>query len=202
MKNILYSILLLTMFAACSKDENHDFENMTFQELYGGRPYRGTAKAIITGVGATEQTIDGDGRIVLMDETADSVSLVFLADFGKTGEVNMKLRGKQDGNSFRVEGDNIPGFFRVSNESIQGNIDNPIQTMKFAGTLKREQGILQLEVYFKEATESFPQGSSLKLHLETSRKLPQEGDDTSGCQTRVVPIWGPNGMTMGIVPDC
>jgi len=27
-------------------------------------------------------------------------------------------------------------------------------------------------------------------------------NDTEGCQMRLVPIWSPSGMTMGMVPDC
>lgn len=74
--------------------------------------------------------------------------------------------------------------------------------MRFEGMMKKEQAKMTAQIYFKEASDPFPKGSTLSLSFDTNREVSDDDDDGSGCQMRLVPIWGPNGMTMGMVPDC
>ncbi len=188
---------------ACQKNDSDDLSNQNFYGLYGGRPYRGAAKAVINAPTVDRDVVlDGDGRIALMDSSGDSVSIVFMADFGQQGEVNLKLRGKINGADFHMGDSDRQNFFNVRGEAMDGKVINAIHEMAFSGKMRRDQTSMRCEVNFKEADGIFPKGSTLHLTFETSRKIPSSSDEGTGCQTRVVPIWGPNGMSMGIVPDC
>jgi hypothetical protein len=93
-------------------------------------------------------------------------------------------------------------FFRIKDQTINGKFISEAQEMSFDGNLRRDKGQMKMVAIFKQETESFPEGTGLELNFDTSRDITENDDGGSGCQMRMVPIWGPNGMTMGMVPDC
>ncbi|NQD72031.1 hypothetical protein HP439_14995 [Sphingobacterium shayense] len=191
------------LFLGCAKeiDENTNFKNFTGE--YGGKPFKGSVTQVLTGKGFEDMSWDGDGTITLIEASDDSVSVIFLANFGKLGELNFKMRGKVDGLNFRIEEDESASFFRIVNEKISGNSESAAQDMRFDGTMQREQAKMTAQIYFKEASDPFPKGSTLRLNFNTKRKVMINDDgDVSGCQMRVVPIWTPDGLVMGMVPNC
>lgn len=203
MKTIHLSLVIacLLLLSGCTKDNDGEDANQNFNEVFGGKPYKGTAKGVLFQNETPIYTWDGEGRIALIEATADSVSIVFMADFGNDDEMNIKLRGKLDGAAYLMETTDPDNFFRIVDEKITGQINNAQQQMIFDGSLRRETAAMNMRVTFKEATDVFPAGSVLELTFDTRRTI-DDNDDGEGCQMRLVPIWSPSGVTMGMVPDC
>ncbi|PRD48432.1 hypothetical protein C5745_04295 [Sphingobacterium haloxyli] len=189
------------LFLGCTKEDGQDIEDDDFSAYYGGTPFKGTASGIRLQDDQDNYTWEGTGRVALIESSLDSVSLVFMADFGNEGEINLKMRGKTEGSAFRLETEDPSNFFRVIDGKITGSTENHLQKMFFEGSMEKEQVNMAVEVQFKEAEGAFPKGSRLRLRFNTSRNI-TDNDNGSGCQMRLVPIWSPNGMTMGMVPDC
>lgn len=193
----MVSILLL----GWGKDDDPARKNEDFNSLYGGIPYKGTAQGGMSLEGSI-LGLSGDGTIALIEDAEDSVSIVFLADIDDLGEINIKIRGRFDRESFYMEKENSDIFFRIMDQTINGKFISEAQEMSFDGNLRRDKGQMKMVAIFKQETESFPEGTRLELNFDTSREITENDDSGSGCQMRMVPIWGPNGMTMGMVPDC
>lgn len=202
MKKLFTIFMVSLLFFGCSKDDSTPMADGNFDELFGGRPYKGTARGVRSQHGEADYTWNGEGRIAVIEASNDSVSVVFMADFDDQGEINLKFRGKIHGSDLRLEAADSENYFVISQEKIDGKIENAAQSMSIDGVFQRGKADLIMSVYFKETDRAFPAGSTLNLQLNTSREIPTENDNDSGCGVRVVPIWGPNGMTMGMVPDC
>ena len=202
MKKLLILFTVGLLLASCAKDDSENSGDQTFDKLFGGKPYVGTARGVRSQPGAADYTWNGEGRIAVIEASGDSVSVVFMADFDDQGEINLKFRGKIVGPDLRLEAAESESYFVISNEQIDGKIENAAQRMAFDGIFQRGKANMDMTVYFKQADGAFPQGSTLNLTLNTSREIPAEGDDESGCKLRLVPIWSPSGVTMGMVPDC
>lgn len=201
-KCLSYFFAAMLLFAlGCAKDEGVADRSDNFIESYGGTPFKGEAKGIRSVNGEANYTWTGDGRIVLMESTADSVSILFMADFGDEGEINFKVRGAHRDLNFQAGGEDPTQAFTVNDGQLRGKIINQDQSIDFNGDLQREKAIVHMHVEFLEETGVFPANAVLDLHFDTQRKA-AEADDTEGCQMRLVPIWSPSGMTMGMVPDC
>ncbi|MBD1431444.1 hypothetical protein H8B06_01290 [Sphingobacterium sp. DN00404] len=194
----MVSILLL----GCTKEDNPARENEDFNSLYGGIPYKGTVQGRISLDEGNALDLSGDGSIALIEATSDSVSIVFLSDIDDLGEINIKIRGEFNSKSFHMGKESSGIYFRVVDQIINGKFTSETQDMVFEGKLEKESGQMEMVAIFKEETESFPEGTRLELNFDTSRKITENDDDGPGCQMRMVPIWDPNGMTMGMVPDC
>jgi hypothetical protein len=203
MKTIHITLLLVffLLLTGCKKDTSEQDANQTFNETFGGKPFKGTATGIRSQNGADDYTWKGEGRVALIEATADSVSMVFMADFGDLGEMNFKVRGKYDQSTYRMDTADPNIFFRIIDEKITGTLTNTQQEMSFQGTLRQETANMVMRVNFKEENGPFPKGSSLKLSFDTRRSI-DNNDNGQGCQMRLVPIWSPSGVTMGMVPDC
>lgn len=144
-------------------------------------------KQVLTREGFEDMSWDGDGTITLIESSDDSVSVVFLADFENLGEVNFKMRGKVNGLNFRLEEDESASFFRIVDEKISGNSESSAQEMRFDGKMQREQAKMTAQIYFKEASDPFPKGSTLRLNFDTKRKVSNnDTGDLPGCQMRLV----------------
>lgn len=193
--------MFLILLSACSKDNGGQDTNQNFNETFGGKPFKGTAKGVLLEDGVESYTWNGEGRVAFIEATADSVSIVFMADFGELGETNFKVRGKYDISSYRMEPTDPNIFFRIIDGKITGAIDNAQQEMSFEGTMRRETTVMHMRVNFKEENGPFSKGSTLDLTFDTRRTIDDNGDG-GGCQMRLVPIWSPTGVTMGMVPDC
>lgn len=202
MRTIFSILALLFILGSCSKGKSNDTHSDTFSSLYGGKPFKGSATALLEREGFPDLIWEGDATVALMESSADSVSMVFLGDFGNKSEINFKLRGKMEGSHFRLEGNNSASFFQINDEKITGNLDNDVQKISFGGTMRKERAKMTAHIYFKKASAPFPKGAVLKLELDARRAIVDDGEDGPGCQMRLVPIWGPSGMTMGMVPDC
>lgn len=196
----LYSLILLLLtllFASCSKDSDEHVEEHDFATLYGGNPYKGTVIGTRSISGNDTHRWEGDARIVVMEATGDSASVVVMADFADVGEINLKIRGAYHRSSFYAEGEQVD--FQINNQNIKGSIANQMQKIDLNGTLTSAHSDLVMVVEFLQGQDGFPPGSKLVMTFETSRNV---NENTAGCTMRVVPIWGPSGMTMGMVPDC
>lgn len=202
MKVLIRILVLSLVLVGCSKDGDEIAPKDNFSDLFGGKPFKGTAEGVRINEGDENYTWNGEGTVAVIEASGDSVSIVFMADFGEEGDINLKMRGKVEGSNFLMESEGSASFFRIVNEKITGDISNDAQEMNFEGTLREEQANMKVRVYFKETTGAFPKGSSLNLTFKTSREVSEDDDSGEGCQMRMVPIWGPNGMTMGMVPDC
>lgn len=203
MKKIKLICVLFLMLQGCAKDNDTTSSRNNFESLYGGKPFKGSAKVVLEREGFDKLTWNGDGLVALVESSSDSISIVFLADLGKNNEINLKLRGKVDGPNFSFNGPNASTFFHIVDKAITGNLSNPAQEMRFEGTMNEQRTRLNAEIYFKQANDPFPQGAKLYLTLDTKRAVVVDGDDNgTGCDMRVVPIWSPTGITMGMVPDC
>lgn len=197
----LCCFLLLLMLAGCSKDDNSGSGGKkNFIDAYGGSPFRGTSKGILVRNDNSSLTWNGKGTVVLTEAEADSVSMIFRADFGNAGSVNFKLRGQQQGMNY-LSGDPNASHFRIADNKISGRVSNTSQEMTFEGNGAPGKVFMTMHVTFKEEMDGFPKGSVLTISFDTSRDLSDENDG-EGCQMRLVPIWSPSGMTMGMVPDC
>ncbi|MFD2970237.1 hypothetical protein [Sphingobacterium bambusae] len=196
----VFAVLVL-LALGCTKDDSADDQSDNFVERYGGTPFNGNAKGIRLVNGQSNYEWTGDGRIVLMESTVDSVSMLFMADFGDEGEINFKVRGAYQDLNFRAGADDPTQVFAVDDGRVSGKIVNQEQAIDFSGDLQRERASVHMRVEFLEATPVFPANSVLDLHFDTQRKV-ADGGDTDGCQMRLVPIWSPSGVTMGMVPDC
>lgn len=195
-------IIALIFCLGCSKSEPTANEAQDFVALYGGKPFKGTAKGKRSQDGQVNYQWTGEANIVLMDKTADSVSLVLMADFGEEGAINFKVRGAYDGQRFFTSDPQQPAvFFEINDGRVNSNIKNDLQTMLFSGSMSPEKAFVQMEVAFLQASGIFPAGSVFDMQFDTTREG-AGADDTEGCQTRLVPIWSPSGVTMGMVPDC
>src|SRR5690606_9114913 len=194
----MVSILLL----GCTKEDDQVRESEDFSSLYGGIPYKGTVRGSLLLEGGNKLDLSGAGSIALIEDTRDSVSIVFLSDIEDLGEINIKIRGKYDRKSFYTGNENSDIYFKITDQTINGEFISETQEMTFDGRLEREQRQMKMLAVFKKETESFPKGTRLELNFNTSRDVTENDSGGSGCQMRMVPIWGPNGMTMGMVPDC
>lgn len=199
---ILVHVCFLLFFAGCTKEGDHTGDGEDFNSRYGGIPYKGTVHGHISLDEGGTLDLSGDGSIALIEATGDSVSIVFLSDIDDIGEINIKIRGEFDSQTFHLEKESSGLYFRIVDHIISGKFISETQDMAFEGKLEQEIGRMKMVATFKEETESFPMGTRLELNFDTSRKITENDDDGSGCQMRMVPVWGPNGMTMGMVPDC
>ncbi|WP_432709742.1 hypothetical protein [Pedobacter sp.] len=199
MKNIV--LLIVAMLSlGCTKE--NDQPNQDFTSVYGGVPYKGTVSGTVSIDGGNEFALSGKGSIALMEATKDSVSIVFLSDLDKLGEINIKVPGKYDGNSFYMEDENPNIYFKIIDQNIDGKSISDRQEMTFKGKLEKESGQMKMIAVFKQDTESFPKGTRLELNFDTNRAISNSSGDVGGCPTRLVPVWSPNGVVMGMVPDC
>lgn len=202
MRPIFSMFALLFILGSCSKEKSNDIHPDTFKSLYGGKPFQGSATALLEREDFDDLIWEGDATVALIEPSDDSVSMVFLGDFGNKSEINFKLRGKTEGSHFRLEGTNSNIFFQINDEKITGNLDNGVQKISFEGTMGKERAKVTAHILFKKASDPFPKGAVLKLELDARREIVGDEEDGPGCQMRLVPIWGPSGMTMGMVPDC
>ncbi|MHC8948839.1 hypothetical protein [Sphingobacterium hungaricum] len=202
MKSIIKLCIGILVFTSCTKDSEEINSKENFTARYGGKPFVGTAKGARSQDGVTNYTWNGEGRIALIEALGDSVSMVFMADFGDKGEINFKVRGKFDESTYRMETSDPTIYFRILEEQITGSIKNAGQQMLFQGSMQQEQVKMTMQVDFMEENGPFPKGSSLNLSFDTNREVSENDGDGSGCGTRLVPIWSPSGVTMGLVPDC
>ncbi|GGC14397.1 hypothetical protein GCM10011386_02660 [Parapedobacter defluvii] len=191
--------MALALLMGCSKDENEQLGKGRFGEQFGGTPYRGDATGELFVDDELIYVWEGSATVSAIEQTADSVSLVFLANFGDEGEVNLKMRGRDHNGDFLLESPD--GVLHVVDSKISGRIENTAQTIALSGDVHERYVSADIEVLFNQGTDVFPAGSMLKLAFRTSRETEDTGDG-DGCTMRLVPIWSPNGMTMGMVPDC
>jgi hypothetical protein len=198
MKKIVFLIVAI-LSLGCSKENDHS--NESFTSLYGGAPYKGTVSGSVS-IDGNELALSGKGSIALMEATKDSVSIVFLSDLDKLGEINIKVPGKFDGKSFYMEDENPNIYFKIIDQNIDGKSISDRQEMTFGGKLERERGQMKMIAVFKQETESFPKGTRLELNFDTKRDPSNSNGNPGGCGTRLVPVWSPNGVVMGMVPDC
>ncbi|KGE16199.1 hypothetical protein [Sphingobacterium deserti] len=194
---IATALLLLT---GCSKDGDGPSDNDDFVSLYGSKPFKGEAKGQRLLNGQVNYNWEGEARIALMEPTADSVSLLFLADFGDEGEINFKIRGAYNDGNFRAGESDPNSMFAINGNTLTGTIVNSSQSMNFNGSFEREKASVAMRVEFLEEIGAFPKNAILNLTFETSRDMTT--DNGEGCEMRLVPIWSPSGVTMGMVPDC
>ncbi len=197
------SILILCVagftLTGCT-DQEDPAEREGFISRYGGKPYAGTASGVLRSQQGEElYSWNGSASIGLLEVVGDSVSMAFRADFGREGEMNFKTRGVQEGGNYVADGGENSRF-GITDGSIGGAVTNPVQEMAFVGSADPTQISMTMEVEFLDDSGDFPEGSVLELVFNASRTLGEE--DENGCTLRMVPIWGPNGMTMGMVPDC
>lgn len=197
-RNISRYLFLFIFLLACSKEDPQPMED--FVTLYGGAPFKGTAVGIRSVSGSETHRWDGTGSIALIETSPDSVSLIFMADIADIGEVNLKVRGAYGRDHFQATGPDHD--FSISDGKVDGHVANDQQAITFGGTMSRGQSVLAVRVEFLQGQEGFPGGSALELHFDTRRDLDDDPDGGEGCGVRLVPIWGPSGMTMGMVPDC
>lgn len=197
--NLIWCILLFALLPGCSKDDTA-ITTKDFTTLYGGRPFKGSAAGIRSQSGRETHRWGGEGRVAVIEVSRDSVSLVFMADFAEVGEVNLKIRGAYQGNGFQATGPSLD--FSIVDGKISGNAVNEQQRIVFSGTIAPETSKLDMRIEFLQGQEGFPEGSVLELNLDTSREHGDSSGDGAGCNMRLVPIWSPSGMTMGMVPDC
>lgn len=191
--------MAIAMLVGCSKDENEQLSKGRFGEQFGGTPYRGNATGELFVDDELIYVWEGTATVSAIEQTADSVSLVFQANFGDEGEVNLKMRGRDYDGDFLLE--NPDAVLRVIDGTISGRLENPAQTIALSGDVHDRYVNADIEVLFNQSTEVFPAGSTLKLAFRTAREVEHTGGG-DGCAMRLVPIWSPNGMTMGMVPDC
>ena len=195
-------VLLLVSILSLGCAKENDQHVQSFTSFYGGIPYKGTISGSVSIDGGNELDLSGKGSIALIESTKDSVSMVFLSDINRLGEINIKVRGKFDGKSFYKEDENPNIYFQIIDHNIEGKSISDSQEMFFKGTLERERGQMKMVAVFKQETESFPKGTRLELNFDTHRDMSNSNGDVSGCPTRLVPVWSPNGVVMGMVPDC
>lgn len=202
--NVLASfaaVLAIIVFMGCSKSEKPQPAQSRFGDQFGGTPYLGDATGELFIDGSLRYTWEGNATVSAIEQTADSVSLVFQANFGDAGEINLKIRGRDHNGNFLLES---PGaVLRIIEGDISGMFENAAQTISFSGDVRERYVFADVDVLFNESTDVFPSGSTLKLAFRTSREV--EGGDPSGgdgCTMRLVPVWSPTGLTMGMVPDC
>src|SRR5690606_16388227 len=182
----------------CAKEDAQPTAD--FVTVFGGTPFNGSVTGIRSVSGSETHRWDGTGSIALIETSPDSVSLVWMADFGDVGEVNLKIRGSYEQSYFQVTGPNAD--FHIADGKIVGRIANEQQAITFGGTMSPERSALTVRVEFLREQEGFPEGSMLDLNFDTRRNPDGGTDGGGGCDMRLVPIWGPSGMTMGMVPDC
>jgi len=197
---IPFTLLMATaMLMGCSKDENEPLGEGRFGDQFGGTPYRGDATGELFIDDELVYVWEGTATVSAIEQTADSVSLVFQADFGDEGEINLKMRGRDHNGDFILESPG--GILSIVDGTISGRLENAAQTIALSGDVREQSVFADFEVLFNQRTEVFPAGSTLKLAFRTSREAEHTGGG-NGCTMRLVPIWSPNGMTMGMVPDC
>lgn len=203
MKSIsCFALLFSLLFFSCSKDDTAEPDaSEDFISTYGGDPFLGDATGKLTLNGEFLQRWNGDATISLLEPEGDSVSMVFRADFGGEGEVNFMLRGQQLGMDY-FSGEEPHNYFKVSESNISGQTQNALQHMTFDGYLFAGRASMDMTVEFLEEMDSFPKGSILELSFDGHRDVETDDGSGEGCQMKLVPIWGSNGMTMGMVPDC
>lgn len=192
---------VIVMLTGCGKSEQALPVGDRFGDQFGGMPYLGDATGELFIDGSLMYTWDGEATVSAIEQTADSVSLVFQADFGDEGEINLKIRGRDQHGNFLLE--ETGAVLRIIDGAISGSFENAAQTISFSGDADKRYVFANIDVLFNQSTDVFPAGSTLKLAFHTSRDVEVEHPgDGNGCQMRLVPIWSPNGMTMGMVPDC
>lgn len=199
MKKIVLLVLFI-LSLGCAKESDQLDEGFT--SLYGGIPYKGTISGRVSIDGGNELDLSGKGSIALIEATRDSVSIVFMSDIDGLGEINIKIRGKFDGKSFYMDDENPNIYFKIIDQNMEGKSVSDSQDMIFEGKLERERGQMKMVAVFKQETESFPKGTRLELSFNTNRDISRSEGDVGGCPTRLVPVWSPNGVVMGMVPDC
>lgn len=200
---IMATLLLGTLgLQGCAKDSDGEENHADFVSNYGGRPFKGSAEGVRSQGGQANYTWQGEGRVALIEPSTDSVSLVIMADFGAEGEINFKVRGAYSDNAYRATETSGSSYFTVIDQRLKGEIDNGKQLMLFEGLLEKERADISLKVTFLEEVGTFPKDATLDLTLRTTRDASPAAGDGAGCQMRLVPIWSPSGMTMGMVPDC
>ena len=198
------TVLAFVVFMGCSKDEKPHTSQSSFGDQFGGTPYRGDATGKLFINGSLQYTWEGNATVSAIEQTTDSISLVFQANFGDEGEINLKIRGQDDNGNFLLES---PGtVFRIIDNDIFGQFENDAQTLSFSGDFRERHVFADVDVLFIESTDVFPAGSTLTLAFRATREIAVDAPDTpndgNGCTMRLVPVWSPSGLTMGMVPDC
>ncbi len=202
MRYLIVAVIGMCMLSctSCSKDSSES-EQDSFIIQYGGKPYKGESTGDFYTNGERRQSWNGSATIALIEVEGDSVSMYIGADFGNDSKLNFKIRGKQEGLDYsREKGDK--DHFAIRGDQITGYFENPDQIMQFNGKMEKGQARISAKVTFLRTSGVFPKGSELNLSFDTSRKIEKPGENDEGCQMRMVPIWSPSGMTMGMVPDC
>lgn len=182
-KNIGFALMLFLLFAfvSCSKSEQENLGAEDFVSFYGGTPFKGNAKGVLSKDGQTIYEWNGDGRVAIIESTADSASIVFMADFGNQGEINFKMRGAYSGLDYRSSDQNRNPIFMISDHLISGEVINQEQQMIFQGSMEKYKTILNTQVQFMKATEPFPEGSVLNLTIDAERSVEEGDSDSDGC---------------------
>lgn|GEM_PF-801169 len=199
LSHFLYLIATILVMGGCSKDNSEGDGKDSFISAYDGTPFRGTSKGMVV-IGNSSRTWNGKSSIALTDIKADSASMVFRADFGDDATINFMLRGREQGMSL-ISDASATSNFRIADRNISGKVNNPSQEIVLEGTSSANKIFMTMKVTFKEETDGFPKGTVLTVSFDAERES-GDGNGGEGCQLRMVPIWGPNGMTMGMVPDC
>ena len=195
---VAFAIAVIT---GCSKNEDPQPTQSSFGDQFGGTPYLGDVTGKLFIDGSLQYTWEGNATVSAIEQTADSISLVFQADFGDEGVINLKIRGQDDNGNFLLESPGI--VFRVVNNDIFGQFENEAQKLSFSGELHERDVTTDVDVLFNEDTEVFPAGSTLKLAFHATREIAVDDPNASnGCGMRLVPLWSPGGLTLGLVPDC
>ena len=198
-------VFTILVFMGCSKDEKSQPTQNRFGDQFGGTPYLGDATGKLFVDGSLQYTWEGTATVSAIEQTADSISVVFQANFGDEGEINLKIRGQDhDGNLLFESGEDA---FRIIDSDITGQFDNETQALSFSGDFRERHVFADVDVLFHESTDVFPAGSTLKLAFRATREIavdapPNTPDSGNGCTLRLVPVWSPSGLTMGMVPDC
>ena len=193
--------LAIAMFMGCDKSEQTQPDENRFGDRYGGAPYLGEARGELYVDGSLSYEWEGEGTVSVIEQTVDSVSLVFQADFGDEGEINLKIRGRDQSGNFLLE--EPTAVLRVIDGTISGRFENSAQTISFSGDASERYVFADVDVLFSEGTDVFPAGSTLKLAFHTAREVESDHPGGgNGCMLRLVPVWSPSGMTLGMVPDC
>ena len=195
-------LIMSTLFLGCAKENDQTNQDEDFTAFYGGIPYKGTVSGRVSIDGGNNLDLSGKGSIALIEATKDSVSIVFMSNIDRLGEINIKIPGKFDRKSFYMEDENPLIYFKIIEQNIDGKSISDSQEMTFEGKMEKTRGQMKMVAVFKKETESFPKGTRLELNFDTNRDISNSNGDVGGCGTRLVPVWSPNGVVMGMVPDC
>src|SRR5690606_29765890 len=142
----LATVFTLATFISCHKNEKPDPAQRRFGDQFGGTPYRGDATGKLFIDGSLQHTWEGNATVSAIEQTADSLSIVFQADFGDEGAINLKIRGQDQNGKFLLES---PGaVFQIIDSDIFGQFENEVQTLSFSGDFRERHVFADVDVLF------------------------------------------------------